>query len=65
MLLVLLHHSSVPNGEWILAFHMPLLFLLSGYADAHRERLGLSHPRKFTEYFFNRFRRLVVPYFLF
>ena len=44
MLLVLLHHSNVPNGEWILSFHMPLLFALSGYADAHRERLGLSHP---------------------
>ena len=65
MLLVLLHHSNVPNGEWILSFHMPLLFALSGYADAHRERLGLSHPRKFTDYFFNRFKRLAVPYFLF
>lgn len=29
ILLVLLHHSGVPGGDWILAFHMPLLFFIS------------------------------------
>lgn len=65
MLLVLLHHSNIPNGHWILAFHMPLFFLISGYADAHLSHLGISHSKNIADYFWNRFKRLVVPYFLF
>lgn len=31
MLLVLLHHSGFPFGSFILAFHMPLFFVISGW----------------------------------
>lgn len=34
MLLVLLHHSGCPLGPYILAFHMPHFFVLSGYAES-------------------------------
>lgn len=60
MLLVLLHHSDVPWGGWILAFHMPLMFLLSGYTASLRSR-----EQPFGTFLKNRFLRLVVPYLLF
>lgn len=60
ILLVLLHHSGVPGGDWILAFHMPMLFFISGYTDFLRKR-----EWKFLDYIRNRFMRLMVPYFLF
>ena len=60
MLLVLLHHAGVPYGEWILAFHMPFLFALSGYMEAI-----LPRKRTFLPYLMNRCLRLLVPYFLF
>ena len=62
MLLVLIHHSDLSNnaGDWILAFHMPFLFLLSGYTMYLR-----PHPDRFSTFFVSRFQRLVVPYFLF
>lgn len=60
MLLVVLHHSDIPHGKWILAFHMPLLFLLSGYTRHLRPQ-----PSSFRKMISGRFFRLVVPYFLF
>lgn len=60
MLLVLLHHSDIPQGKWILTFHMPLLFLLSGYTMYLR-----PHSAGFQTFITGRFLRLVVPYFLF
>ena len=62
MLLVLLHHSDLPgsSGQWILAFHMPFMFLLSGYTMSLR-----PHTQSFPDFFRNRFCRLVIPYFLF
>lgn len=60
ILLVLLHHSGVPGGDWILAFYMPLLFFISGYTDFLRKR-----EWKFLDYIRTRFMRLMVPYFLF
>ena len=33
MILVLLHHSGFPLGSIILAFYMPLFFILSGYLE--------------------------------
>lgn len=60
MLLVLLHHSDAPFGAWLLAFHMPLMFVLSGYTMFRHQKKW-----KFWDYFKNRVMRLVVPYFLF
>ena len=62
MLLVLTHHSDLPNnyGNWILAFHMPFMFLLSGYTMYLR-----PHPERFIDFVSGRFQRLVIPYFLF
>lgn len=60
MLLVLLQHSGVPFGNWILAFHMPLLFLLSGYTTFLTDR-----QKPFGVFLKGRILRLIVPYFLF
>lgn len=60
MLLVLLQHSGAPFGNWILAFHMPLLFLLSGYTTFLTDR-----QKPFWTFLKGRFLRLLVPYFLF
>lgn len=60
MLLVVLHHSDIPQGKWILAFHMPLLFLLSGYTRYLRPQ-----PASMRQFITGRFFRLIVPYFLF
>ena len=59
MILVLLHHSGFPLGSFILALHMPLFFLLSGYLSSW----GADMP--FNRYFWKKFVRLVVPYFTF
>jgi len=62
MLLVLLHHSDLPGNlsHWILSFHMPYLFLLSGYTLYLRPPAG-----PFRTFLCSRFLRLIVPYFLF
>ena len=60
MLLVLLHHSDLPQGKWILVFHMPLLFFLSGYTMYLR-----PHTGRLRSFITGRFLRLMVPYFLF
>jgi len=62
MLLVLLHHAEVPLGEYILAFHMPLFFILSGYT-AHIHKQGQLNS--FLNYTTQRFKRLIVPYLCF
>ncbi len=62
MILVLLHHASVPYGSIILAFHMPLLFLLSGYTQT--KSTGWS-KKNYAQYIIHRFKRLMVPYFIF
>ena len=31
MILVLLHHATVPCDEYILSLHMPLFFIIYGY----------------------------------
>ena len=61
MILVLLHHSSFPKGDYILAFHMPLLFIISGYVQYI---LG-GYKKEFYAYVKNRFFRLMIPYFMF
>lgn len=61
MILVLLHHSGFPLGPYILAFHMPLFFVLAGYL----EHIGGGKKKPFNEYVKRRFLRLVIPYFAF
>lgn len=60
MILVLLHHSDMPFGEWILAFHMPLLFVLSGYNEFLQKKTW-----RFWDYLKSKTLRLVIPYFAF
>jgi len=60
MLLVVIHHAEVPHGDWILLFHMPYLFLLSGYTTFLRAK-----QQSFASFVKGRFFRLVIPYFLF
>lgn len=60
ILLVLYHHSNGPLGNYVLQFHMPALFLLSGYTE-----YLLNKEPPFTEYVKSKFIRLIVPYFAF
>lgn len=60
ILLVLVHHSTVPIGKYILRFHMPALFILSGYTE-----FILGRKKPFPAYVKAKFCRLVIPYFLF
>ena len=61
MLLVLLHHSGFPLGDYILAFHMPLFFVLTGYL----KYISRGEQRPIKIFLERRFKRLVVPYFIF
>lgn len=62
MILVLLHHSGVPFGKWILAFHMPLFFILSGYTEAS---INGHYQPQFGEFIVRKTKRLIIPYFSF
>lgn len=59
MLLVIMQHSYLPCWEYILTFHMPLFFFLSGLVAG-----GKQLP-SFKESFITRFKRLMIPYFVF
>lgn len=59
MLLVMLQHAGCPGNHYILTFHMPLFFFLSGLVGGGREL------PPFKDYFVSRFKRLMVPYFCF
>ena len=61
MILVLLHHSGFPLGNFILAFHMPLFFVISGYLN---NQIG-GYERPFKPYIKAKFKRLLIPYFAF
>lgn len=60
ILLVLYHHATGPFGGYVLQFHMPALFLLSGYTD-----FLLGKKSKTGDYIKSRFQRLIVPYLFF
>ncbi len=57
---VLYHHAGSPFGPYVLQFHMPALFILSGYTESI-----LNKNTSFFKYVKSRFFRLVVPYFFF
>jgi len=60
MILVLMQHADIPHSRWILAFHMPVFFVLSGYTASFRKQTA-----PFWTYLKSKLQRLVVPYFLF
>ncbi len=62
MILVLLHHSGIPYSEIILAFHMPLFFIISGYTESITDK---AKKTSFKEYTWNKFKRIMIPYFAF
>ena len=63
MILVLLHHCNFMFGKIILLFHMPLFFILSGYTTYSIG--GKIHNQKFITFFKKKFKKLIIPYFLF
>jgi len=60
ILLVLYHHSMAPYNEYILQFHMPALFILSGYTE-----YIINKDKSLGKYIKSKFLRLIVPYFSF
>lgn len=58
--MVLYHHSGAPLNEYVLQFHMPALFILSGYTE-----FILNKKVNFLDYVRSRFTRLIVPYLFF
>ena len=54
ILLVLYHHSDAPYGRYILQFHMPALFILSGYTE-----YLLNRAKPFQAYVKSKFYRLI------
>lgn len=60
MILVVLHHSAFPYGDWILAFHMPFIFFLSGYTDFY-----LAKTTTVKHIIEKRAKQLLIPYFFF
>lgn len=59
--LILLHHSMVPYNEYILIFHMPLFFIISGYTIYIKG----GEKDNFKDFILKKVKRLLIPYFLF
>lgn len=61
MILVIMGHSYVPEyfNEYLLSFHMPLFFLISGYLFYSKKN------QKICEFIQNKARTLLIPYFVF
>lgn len=65
MLLVFIQHCHILSSE-ILAFHMPLFFILSGYIFKYKENNGICYKgTNMFEYARKRFYRIMAPYFCF
>ena len=64
IILVVIGHSTVASDNvvtWLASFHMPLFFIISGMLFYIKQ----SQTEKFKEYFFKRFRGMMIPYFVF
>ena len=59
MLLVVLQRSEISGQKYLLAFHMPLFFFISGFVSGNRKNT------KFLKWTVARFKRLMIPYFAF
>ena len=57
--LVVLCHCGLKTAftQWVYSFHMPLFFFVSGMVYVQRG--------EFKEFFYRRFRQIMVPFFLF
>ena len=62
MILVFLQHCGCVAGKYILAFHMPLFFVLSGYLFSYNNTANKSN---FKTYLCKNFKRILIPYFVF
>ena len=60
MILVILGHCHCPVNDWLLAFHMPLFFFITGVVLSIK-----PIKRPFKLFLYSRFVRLIIPYFLF
>lgn len=66
MFLVILQHSGIPIETYLLAFHMPLFFLLSGYTVYELETQGkFLYNKSLSSYVGGSFCKLLIPYFVF
>lgn len=59
MLLVIIQHAVIPGWRYLLTFHMPLFFFLSGLVSGNKEL------PTFGKYAWTRFKRLMIVYFVF
>lgn len=60
--LIILQHCGIPKiGNYILAFHMPLFFVLTGYLFNNNNTGNVP----FKKYIIKRFNRLMIPYICF
>ncbi len=55
------HISLCPNAlnVWLCSFHMPLFFFLSGVT------INIEKLSNFKMFFINKFKTLIIPYFIF
>ena len=62
IILMIIGHASIwrPVNKWILGFHMPLFFMLSGFLF-NRQKWAEKGFGKFTA---ARFKNYIIPYFL-
>lgn len=59
MIIVMMQHANFPGKQFLLTFHMPLFFFLSGMVVGGRELPS------FGKYVLSKFKRLMIPYFTF
>lgn len=62
-ILVILQHCGICS-KGLLSFHMAVFFFLSGYVMFHQDCHNLTLPQ-YKEYLIIRFKRLMIPYYLF
>lgn len=62
MILVVLDHSGFPNRKVILGFHMPMLFVLSGYLNYRKDLCGGKNEENLLGYVTRQSKRLLIPY---
>lgn len=62
VLLVVLQHCGCATGNYILGFHMPLFFFLSGHTY---RTIGIDTQIKDSLFIIKKGKRLLIPYFCF